>query len=401
MLRTIVFRLLRHRHFWRDVSFNELSELYISMMFRNLALSLVGIFVPIYLYHLGFSLAAIMAYFGYFFLARVFSDLAAGYMVARIGPKHTMALSYITQIMALAMITTLPYIAWPLWLMGGMWGMSNSLFFIAYHIDFSKVKHREHGGKELGFMTIMERGGATIGPVIGGVIASFAGPQYTFLAATVFFAIGAIPLFMTGEPIRTKQHLDFKGLPFKAMRRDIASYAAIGLENPISVGMWPLFVALFVVSGAVYAKVGLLASLSVITAILAAKAIGRLIDDKKGRLLLRYSTIGNAVLHLIRPWIGTFGGALALNLANEVATAGYRMPYYKALYDAADDMPGHRIVYLVIIEMSGSLAKAVFFWLMALTALYVSGYMLFSFMFILAAVFSCLILTERFDALNP
>lgn len=400
MIRNIVFRLFHHRHYWRKISFNELSELYVSMMLRNLALSLVGIFIPIYLYQLGYSLAAVMSYFGFFFIFRIFADVAAGFLVARIGPKHTMAISYITQVIALAMITTLPYVSWPLWLMGGLWGVSNSLFFIAYHVDFSKVKHREHGGKELGFMTIMERGGATIGPVVGGVLATVAGPQYTFLAATIFFAIGTIPLFATGEPIKTRQKLNFRALPYKELKRDFVSYIALSIENPISTAMWPFFVALFVVSGAVYAKVGLLASLSVVVAIGAARAIGKLIDDKKGRPMLRYSAIFNALLHLMRPWIGTFGGALTLNLANEVATAGYRMPYYKALYDAADDQPGSRIVYLVVIEVVGSISKAAFFWLAALAALFMTPYMVFSLMFILAAGISCLILTERFAALN-
>ncbi len=43
MLKKIVYSLLRHRHFWREVGFDELSELYVSMMFRGLSISLPGI----------------------------------------------------------------------------------------------------------------------------------------------------------------------------------------------------------------------------------------------------------------------------------------------------------------------------------------------------------------------
>src|SRR5688500_12583149 len=101
MLKRLIHRLLWKRHYWRDLSFSELSELYTSMMFRSLAISLVGIFVPVYLYQLGYSISAIFAFNCFFFISRLFWDVGASFIVARIGPKHGMITSYGLQIIAL------------------------------------------------------------------------------------------------------------------------------------------------------------------------------------------------------------------------------------------------------------------------------------------------------------
>lgn len=68
MIQKIINTLLEPRHFWRTVGFDELSEIYTSQMLRSLAASLVGIFVPIYLYKIGYSLVAICFMFLIWFL---------------------------------------------------------------------------------------------------------------------------------------------------------------------------------------------------------------------------------------------------------------------------------------------------------------------------------------------
>src|SRR4051812_4626627 len=91
MLQKIIYRTLRHRHTWRDVGWDELSELYINTLFRGLALSITGLFVPVYLLQLHYPLISILAVVAWYFTFRgVVLDILSGYSVARIGPKHTM-----------------------------------------------------------------------------------------------------------------------------------------------------------------------------------------------------------------------------------------------------------------------------------------------------------------------
>ena len=68
MIQKTITKLLKHRHFWRDVGFDELSELYACMLLRSLATGLIGLFVPVYLYKNGYSLQSIFVFYIIFFM---------------------------------------------------------------------------------------------------------------------------------------------------------------------------------------------------------------------------------------------------------------------------------------------------------------------------------------------
>jgi hypothetical protein len=402
MLKKLIHRFLLHRHFWREVGFDELSEIYVSMMMRSLAISLTGLFVPLYMYRLDYDVTTIIWLGACYFLARgIGGDVAAAYTTARIGPKHTMLIGNLLLICSTAMFLTQQTLNWPIALLGLVWGTSGSFFFVPFHVDFSKIKHKDHGGKEIGWVNIMEKIGHGIGPITGGIIATVFGAQYIFLVAVVLLILGLIPLFSTGEPTRRHQKLDWKGLDARPLARDLVSHAAFGIENTICMFFWPLFLAVFVLAGSTaYAQLGALSSVSVIVSLASVYAIGKLIDNHKGRRLLRVSAIINAAVHVVRPFIRSYPLALVTNVANEAVTAGYRMPYTKGMYDAADDMTGHRIVYITTMEWFSSVMKTVFWMMVWLASPLMSMYWLAVIVFWFAGLGSLLGMTERFKALD-
>lgn len=395
-------RILRHRHFWRGVDYDELSEIYVSMMFRGLAISLTGLFVPLYMLRLGYGMTEVSLVAMWYFVARaVVCDVAAAYMVARVGPKHTILLGNVLLITSTSLFLTLGHMHWPLLMLGAVWGSSASFFFIPFHVDFSKIKHKTHGGKELGYVNIMEKLGFAIGPIAGGIVATVFGAQYIFLLATVLLIVGLIPLFKTGEPVKRNQRLDWKGIDIRKLKYDFLSYGALGIENTLCIFLWPLYLGMFVLVGsAAYAKLGALSSLSVVGSITTAFIIGKIIDNKKGRQLLRISAVFNALVHVGRPFIRSYGVSVGANIANESITTGYRMPYLKGMYDAADDLPGYRIVYITSMEWFGSALKATAWAFIAVLSTGLSAHVVTTIGFGVAAVSSLIIMTERFRALN-
>lgn len=400
MFKNIINRLLGARHPWRTIGFDELSELYASTMLRSLGLSIIGVFVPIYLYKLGYSIPTVALFMAGLFATRVVADIVSGYLVARVGPKHIILASNVLQIFGLVLLLYLPQWNIPLWFVSVTWGFASSLFYVAYHVDFSKIMHRLNGGKELGFMTIVERVGAALGPVLGGVVATLFGAQYTIMAAIALFVAAVIPLFLTAETTRLHQKISFIGLPYKKLWRDFASYAALSADNTISITVWPLFAAITVLTVNTYASIGLVTSLGVVAAILAARFIGRVVDRSQGVALLNWSVSADMLLHLVRTVTTSFGGVLMVNVANEVLTTGYRLPFTKGMYARADDLPGFRIIYIVVMELIGDIGKTAA-WLLVLglclladpvTALWLS--------FFVIAPISLLMRLQRFPALK-
>ena len=172
MLKKAIKRALQTSHYWRDTSFDELSELYVSNLLRSVALSIFMIFVPFYLYQNGYSPVAIFSLYGSFFVVRAVADIGFAYMVAKYGPKHTTIVSCILQIVSSALLLSVPNQHWSVLLLALPWAAATSSFFIAYHVSFSKIKHTRKAGHELGHMQAYEKVGYLIGQLVGGVVGS-------------------------------------------------------------------------------------------------------------------------------------------------------------------------------------------------------------------------------------
>jgi MFS family permease len=400
MLKKNIEKILRRNHFWRDVGFDELSELYVSNMLRVVALSIFMVFLPFFLWQQHYSAPSIFAFYGVFFVVRTLADISAGYFVARYGPKHTMIMSCILQIITAAMLLSVPDHHWHVALLAMPFGASASFFFIAYHVVFSKIKHTVKAGSELGHMQAYEKVGYLIGPFVGGVVGSVLGPRYIFLAATILLFASLIPLFQTAEPVKVHQKLRFKDLPLDKIKHDLVANACLGIENTLCINAWAFYVAVFVLTGSVYAQLGSLTAFAVLVSILSAKLLGRLSDTSYARQVLRVGAVLNALTYAIRPWVSTVWGVFAVNTANEAITAAYRMPFMKGVYTAADDLPGLRIVYIASMEASNSIAKATIWLFLAILATTFDLRSVLFVSFAIAGLASLGIMKERFAVYN-
>lgn len=403
MLKKVIDRLLRYRHPWRDIGFDELSEIYINALFRSLTISMSGIFVPVYMLRLSYRITDILMVYAWYFTARVAIDFIAAFTIAKYGPKHTLLTGQALQIVSSIFFLTLASMHWPIALVGILWGGSASFSYIAYDVDFSKIKHASHGGKELGFEQTMEKIGGVLGPIIGGFVATVFGPRYIFVVALLLLALSMKVLLRTKEPVRLNQKLRFRDFSVRGLLRPVLIPAAgLGVENTLSICLWPLFLGLFVLrDSSAFAKLGILASISVALAVLSAHIIGRLVDGQRGRYFLRLNATANALLHLFRPFVQTFPIALGVNMVNEVVTVGYRIPFMKGFYDSADDYPGFRIVYITVMQSFSSAFKALAWWFLVVLSLGIEARSTLYIGFVIAAFASLLLMTEKFKALNP
>lgn len=400
MLRQIIQKLLEPRHFWRNVGFDELSELYTSQLLRSLAVHLIGVFTPVYLYKIGYSLRDIALFYVGWFAVRPLFDVLGGFMVARVGPKHVMAGATIMHIGYLSLIISLETLRWPLVFVASVGTLAYSMHLIAMYVSFSKIKHSDHGGTELGYMVVMERIGAVLGPLAGGLIANYFDPRIAVGLAMLVLLISVVPLFLSAEPVRLNQNITFRGLPYKKHIRDYLAFVPATIENTISIIIWPLFISLFVLGDNTFAKLGAIAAIGTLSSLVFSRMMGLLIDKRKGRLLLVCGVWFNALLHLTRPFIGGPVSAGVVNIINEPVTAAYRMPLMKGLYDAADSVPGYRIAYLVSINVVDSLSRLLFWVLVWIGLGFIGGKSLLVATFCLAAICSLCIVVERFPALR-
>lgn len=400
MIDRLIHKFTRKRHYWRQAGFDELSEIYTSMMMRSLGFSLMGIFVPIYLYTNGFSIQDIFLFFAFVFFIRAPLSYIIALVVGRIGPKHSIAVSTIILILFLMMLLSISAFQWPLIILALPFSAANGLFFIAYHTDFSKIKHVDHGGKELGYSVIFERLGGAAGPLVGGAIASLIVPEATIVFAIFVLLASLIPLFLTSEPVKRHQHIVFKGFPARKYTRNFIAMCGLNIEHIISVVLWPLFIAIVIFQDDIYAKVGAVVAIGTLASIVSARFFGGVIDKKKGGVVLRYGVFFYGFLHLLRPFISTTPAAVLMNVTSEPTALAVRLPLVKGFYDEGDSIEGYRIVYFTVSEILLALFKSIFFTGLYLLGFVVDHVLLLQLSFVFAAVATVITLIQKFPALK-
>lgn len=400
MIQKFIHYIRNRGRSWRTMSLSELGEIYIAMTLRSLALAVIGVFIPVYLYQYGYSVSDILVFFAVFFTVRSVADIAGGFIVARWGPKHSMMLSNFLLIAALVLFVLLPTYRF-----GFLWpavalAAANSIFFIAFHVDFSKIKHQKSEGHELGTMFILERIGGVIGPLLGGVLAYVFDDRIMFVVAAIILLAGFIPLLMTVEPVKTKQKLHFTKLNIRPIWRDFVSYGFVGIENNMRLMFWPLYLTVALFTAGSYLKIGGIVSVGILAAIISTTVIGKLVDRRKGKLLLQVSSVGTALVHIVRPFVTTTLMAFGVSIIGDITAVGHRIPYTKGVYDAADSHPGLRIVYLVSMESFSSICKGVVWLELFLLSQFLVTQQVFYIGFFMMAAAGLLITTQRFKALE-
>ncbi len=401
MLQLLIHRLLARRHFWRHATFGEVAELYASRLMRIFALRLVTVFTSIYLLQLGFPLVFIAFFWVAFYAMKSVSSWPAALMVARLGPKHATLVSNFVSAASMALLPLsaqprvglLALVAWC-----ALHAYSGALNDIAYLVDFSKVKHAAHAGKELGFMNIVEKMATGLSPFIGGAIAFILGPQSIMVLSAVLFLLSAVPLLATAEPTPTHIKLRFRGFPWRTTWRSMMAQGGVGVDVFTTTTVWSIFLAIVVFgfsSNRIYAEIGLVTSITLLVTILISYTFGRMIDGQKGGTLLRIGTIVNSLIHLLRIFVRTPFEAIATNIANEFSTAGYSMPFMRGMFDTAD-YSGRRIEYMFLMEVAmniGGLLAALALALLVVVFNPVDSLQLF---FAVGAIGTLLIMTPRF-----
>ncbi len=367
---------VRQTHYWRTVGYAELAELYASRMLRVMALQVVGGFTIIYMYQLGYSLHVIALYFLFYFVLRTLMTPLVAIIVARYGPKHGTLLSNLGQIIGALTLIFLPQFGLlALLIYAPIAGLSRSLYDVCYLVDFSKIKHVEHAGKELGLMQIFERIMTSLGPVIGGVVALFFGPSAMFGFGALLLLLAALPLFFTSEPVKVHQKITLRHFNWRVAWRPSLANIGVGIDMNLSGVVWNIFLALVVLgitNKAIYVQIGGLSSASILTSIACAYIYGKLVDKHHGKLLLRISTIMDVVVHLLRPLVRLPVQAIGINITNDIVTTGYALPATRGVFDTADGLPGYRIVYITLMETMTTIGDSIVMLALVILTSYVS-----------------------------
>ncbi len=360
MIRKIIHKLLYKRHYWRLASFDEIAELYVSRLMTVFALNLVSMFAGIYLYKLGYSIIYIGIFYMLLYFLRSAMLVASAHYIARFGPKHSTLMAAVLQILSFAAFALVEVYGLPAVIIFGLLQKAaGSLYDMAYMTDFSKVRHPEHIGKELGMMQVIERAGKLVAPFVGGLVASLFSLQITIIVASLSFLLAALPLLRTAEPIKLGEKISYRSIKWRDWLPSMVSYSALGYAYQISTLAWGLFLmlAVFRESGqGIYAIIGTLSSLSILLSMYMARMFGKLVDRRKGRELLTFGAFGNSLSSVLRAFVDSALSVVLLKVLIELSTSASRMSIKRVVLDIADSS-GQRLVYLSMVLIASAVGS--------------------------------------------
>ncbi len=404
MIRQIIFFFRRGHAYWRTAPFSEIAELYLSRFLRTFGQNLVDVFVTVYLYQSGYSLLTICLLIGAYFGGRALLSPLLAYVVAWLGPKASLNLSNVTAVPAvlgLSMLGTYGY--WALLVYFVFQGISFNLQLIATDVQFSSIKSDHKAGNELGSFYVIEKIAAAAAPASGGFLAFQFSPEKVMWIASAIMVASIVPLLLSPEKIRPRQEVTYSGLPFRRIWLQLLSPAVRAGVYQISNSFWAIFIALVVfsaTSSSVYAEVGVFFSISFIASMLASKAVGYIVDRRRGEALLRLGVLAGISINLARPMVSTPLGVGLTNAVNEASVSAYTLPTVRAQYDMADNLPGYRVAYFSLLSTAYCLGAS-------LTALATAGLVWWlgdinglKAAFVLIALFMPLIAVHGFDSLR-
>ena len=285
------------------------------------------IFVPIYLYRLGYGIPAIM---GYFLLATIFWGLTqapALHWASRIGFNRCMGISLLIQGLQILMLATLPSAHWPLWSIALVWAISISMYWPQFRACFTQSLLHRRVGTAVGISSALLMMAYGIAPAIGGAIASWLGIGVLYILTMLCFVAAAVPLFI-GPEFMEHRPFRIRDLHLRRVWRDLLANLGSEVDAMVATSIWPLFIFLLIPT---YVGVGILSSVAVIASIIIALYVGK----RQARKMSGYLKNGATVISLtnaIRLAMQSVEQIAGVNFFNGLGQALMVTPYYSRYY---------------------------------------------------------------------
>ncbi len=322
-----------NHHFFHFLRNMELKELYATIAIRAFALALTGVFIPVYLYQIGYSFSTIFFFYGILGLITAVFSLISAKVFSRIGLKHCILISMPLLIILFAFLYTLETFKWPVILLALIYGAHMAFFWVPYHIDFTRFSNKKQRGMQVGFSKIIAAIFAAMGPLAGGLILAFFGFHILFIIVIIFLIGSVIPLFLTKE-IHQPFHFSLKEFFHGQRLKDILGFMGYGAEARLGYVVWPLFIFLFIL-GERYILLGIVSSFALFSGVIFIFIAGRLSDHKKRENILRTGTGVNAVIWIIKSLIVTPVQVIITDIFYGAAQATMHVPFDALCYDKA------------------------------------------------------------------
>ena len=338
--------IARHTHF-RQFLHDKYNDLVIADTLRHMALAMISLFIPIFLYKTGFTIIEIAL----LELARCFLSGGMHYFavshIPKWGVKKTLVISYVLNILLYLLLYQATFlltkIDWFVYL--GVIALFNvaatTIYWTGHHVYFFNISTAADSGKKVGLIFSIPTLAGIISPFLGGVLISQFGFKIMFLVSAALLAVAGGSLFFSKNIEVEKSNLNLKKiLDTKEMGKNIIFFIQ-GAGFHATSFFWPLLLFL---SSVKLTSIGLLYLFSNLAYSIIGYFSGKFTDRRGNRKIVTIGSLGYGCSIIFRAlattittmtfWQtmgGTFGSLLHIPLEAGFYKFTSRHDYYNAI----------------------------------------------------------------------
>lgn len=365
-------------HLQREkITISEHAALYLTNTIRVLAVSLVGVFLPIYIFdvtqkflffHHNPTINGISWVLCYFLLRSAFvliATVSLGNMIfSKIHFQLSMIISFFILIIEILMWHLASQNPMLILVAGVLAGFKAAMYWLPYHIFFVRKasKKQQRFGKKTGLRFFLTRAISGIGPAIGGLIILDYGFNVLFMTSILLLIVAALPIAFVIHEWEHKEHNVLQVIKDYALNkkywRITSSYVGEGIDKCIYTAFWPIML-FFVLNN--FAKIGFINSFSFILSSLVVLWIGRAIDKYGAFKIHGLGSITNSLLYVPRMFFSSPLLFYSLDVADRFVSGTYALPMMSRSYEKARKMGDSDYqIYRQLMLHTGTVAVLVF-----------------------------------------
>lgn len=333
---------------------NEHAAIYMTHAMRQFAVSMVGIFLPIYIFEISFThkffhaefvingLIWVLLYFMLRSLGTVlWTVVLGGVIFSKLKLNRSIIFSLVVLIGEIAMWYLAKYDLRLILVAGILSGLKVALYWIPYHIFFVRKFHTKSGkfGKETSIRTFFVRLSAVIGPAVGGFIIASFGFGALFIISILVLLLAGFPILLAVSEWKHRDHKIgevIQNYIFNPKLKEITtSFFGQGLEAAVYQVFWPILMFIIVVN---FVKVGVLSSVSMGASMVTALLVGVLLDKYGSKVIHGIGVTVNALFYLPRVIMTSPVFVYILDVADRINSPFYAIPNMTVSYEKAEKL---------------------------------------------------------------
>lgn len=307
----------------------EIYKVYTAHTIHSVSLSLVSIYIPIYLLVQGYSLTqVILFYITYHGIGLLFVFLGLVPLMNRFGLLRTFKVHYPLVITFFILLNLLPFFNFPLFLIAVIGGMANFTYWVPLNILLIKHSAQETMGSDLSKFLAFPKIFRIVGPLLSALFIPLIGFWFVFLLAVLGLIISFLPLARISQSAISVQ-ITARNLFSKLKERRMLFFLE-GFDNVLEESEWFWAIFVYIVIGSISSP-GIVGGLEALGGAVFTLLVGKM-ADKKDKKLVFSAAVGVILVWSARFFISAELPAYLITIAASFVMTAFLVSYFSIIY---------------------------------------------------------------------